>query len=61
VLARLAANTNITAALVPKPDDPTAVDGISNRERAPLVWQYLQQHFRPDFEEGDVVFWRRVW
>jgi hypothetical protein len=61
VLARLATNTNITAALVPKPDDPTAVDGIPNRERAPLVWQYLQQHFRPDFEEGDVVFWRRVW
>jgi len=61
VVARLAANTRITAALIPKPDDPTAVDGVPSRERAPLVWQYLQQHFRPDFEEGDVVFWRRVW
>jgi len=61
VVARLAANTRIAAALIPKPDDPTAVDGVPSRERAPLVWQYLQQHFRPDFEEGDVVFWRRVW
>lgn len=61
VVARLAANTSITTALIPKPDDPTAVDGVPNRERAPHVWQYLQEHFRPDFEEGDVVFWRRVW
>jgi hypothetical protein len=61
IVARLAANTSITTALIPKPDDPTAVDRVPSRERAPHVWQYLQEHFRPDFEEGDVVFWRRVW
>jgi len=39
--------------------DATALDGIPMRMRAPLVWQYLQSHFVPAFQEGDVVFWRR--
>lgn len=61
VIARIEANPHIRAALVPRDGDPTVmVDGIPNQTRAPLVWQYLEQHFRPDFEEGDVVIWRRV-
>ncbi|HEX2834032.1 MAG TPA: hypothetical protein VHW00_13555 [Thermoanaerobaculia bacterium] len=60
IIRRLEANPRIRAALVPThPKSPYAVDGIPNAERAPLVWQYLQEHFSPDFEEGDVTFWRR--
>ena len=60
IIRRLEANPKIRAALVPThPKSPYAVDGIPNADRAPLVWQYLQEHFSPDFEEGDVTFWRR--
>ena len=60
VIARIENNPRIRAALVPKPthDDHTGVD-IPNQVRAPLVWQYLQEHFRPDYEDANVVFWRR--
>ena len=60
VIARIEQNPNIRAALVPPSADSPDVDGVPNAVRAPLVWQYLQQHFTPDFQEGDVVFWRRV-
>jgi hypothetical protein len=60
VIRRIESNPKIRAALVPAhPQAPYAVDGIPNATRAPLVWEYLQQNFHPDFEEGDVVFWRR--
>lgn len=57
VIAALEANPKIRAALVPP--GGILVDGVPHEARAPLVWQYLQQHFTPDFEEGGVVFWRR--
>ena len=57
VIAALERNPRIRAALVPPGGD--AVDGVPSYDRAPLVWQYLQTHFTPDFEEGEVVFWRR--
>jgi hypothetical protein len=57
VIATIERNPRIRAALVPP--GGTAVDGVANELRAPLVWDYLQQHFTPDFEEGRVVFWRR--
>lgn len=57
VIAAIEANPNIRAALMPP--GGVAVDGIANELRAPLVYEYLQQHFTPDFEEGRVVFWRR--
>jgi hypothetical protein len=47
----------VRAALVPP--GGILVDGVPHELRAPLVWQYLQEHFTPDFEEGGVVFWRR--
>lgn len=51
-------NPKIRAALVPP--GGILVDGVPYETRAPLVWAYLQQHFTPDFEEGRVVFWRRI-
>ena len=59
VIRRIEANPKIVAAMIPRQPDIDTVDGVSNAERAPLVWQYLQAHFEPEFEEGDVVFWRR--
>ena len=56
VIAALERNPKVKAALIGK---PLLVDGIPNETRAPLVWQYLQANFYPDFAEGDVVFWRR--
>jgi hypothetical protein len=60
VIRRIESNPKIRAALVPAhPQGLYTVDGVPNEVRAPLVWQYLQQNFEPDFEEGEVVFWRR--
>lgn len=58
VIRRLESNPKVRAAFVP-PDLRFSVDGIPNATRAPLVWEYLQTHFEPDFEEGEVVMWRR--
>jgi hypothetical protein len=57
VIAALEHDQRVRAALVSP--GGTAVDGVANEVRAPLVWQYLQEHFTPDFQEGNVVFWRR--
>ncbi|HEX3071052.1 MAG TPA: hypothetical protein VHX14_20975 [Thermoanaerobaculia bacterium] len=60
VIHRIEANPRIRFAIIPPyPDDNTAVDNVANRDRAPLVYAYLQQHFTPDYEEGGVIFWRR--
>ena len=32
---------------------------IPNAWRAPLVHQYILERFEPDFEEGEIAFWRR--
>jgi hypothetical protein len=58
IIRRIEASPKVRAALVSTAPRFT-VDGIPNATRAPLVWQYLQDHFEPDFEEGDVVMWRR--
>jgi hypothetical protein len=60
VIRMLESNPKVRAALVPStPKGRYSVDGVPNADRAPLVWQYLQTHFHPDFEEGDATFWRR--
>jgi hypothetical protein len=44
---------------MPGDPDTTAVDNVANRDRAPLVYAYLKEHFTPDYEESGVVIWRR--
>jgi len=59
VIRRIEANPKVRAALVATtPHGRFSVD-IPNAWRAPLVHQYILDHFEPDFEEGEVAFWRR--
>lgn len=59
VIQRIEENPKIRAALLPRtPDARFAVD-IPNAWRAPLVHQYLVDHFELDFEEGELQFWKR--
>jgi hypothetical protein len=59
VIAMLERDRTVRAALIDFPDVFTAIDGVPNRVRAPLVWHYLEQHFAPAFAEHGVVFWIR--
>lgn len=59
VIDRIEHNSHIRAALIACPPTNSDVDGVPNRERAPLVWSYLQRNFTPAFDEDGVVFWRR--
>lgn len=59
VIARLERDRSVRAALVAFPGWTSAIDGIPNDHRAPLVWQYLEAHFSPAFAERGVVFWMR--
>ncbi|HEX7150662.1 MAG TPA: hypothetical protein VF618_04170 [Thermoanaerobaculia bacterium] len=60
VIAALERQPHVRAALVPpKENDRTRVDGVPNQMRAPLVWQWLEQNFTPEVQEGEVVIWRR--
>jgi hypothetical protein len=60
VIRRLEANRRVQAVLLPRhPHARFTVDGVPNAERAPLVWAWVQANFHHDFEEGEVVFWRR--
>ena len=59
VIARLERNGRVRAALIAFPGTDQNVDGIPSSVRAPRVWQYLQTHFTPAFEEAGVVFWVR--
>jgi len=47
------------AALIVFPAALSNIDDVANRDRAPLVWQYLQTHYAPATEENGVVFWKR--
>jgi hypothetical protein len=60
VIRRIEQNPHIRFALMPpEPTDNTAVDGIPNRVRAPLVYAYLRAQFTLDREEGGVGLWGR--
>jgi hypothetical protein len=59
VIRRIEQQPEVRYALIPPPNDGFTIDGVANRERAPLVWAYLQQHFRPAFEQGPVIVWKR--
>jgi hypothetical protein len=60
VIERIRRNPKIRAALIVFPGSDQRVDGITNADRAPLVWSFLQQNFTPAFAEDGVVFWRRI-
>jgi MFS family permease len=59
VIARLERSPEVRYALVPVHELDTAIDGIPNATRAPLVWAYVQQHFALAFNDGDVAIWKR--
>jgi hypothetical protein len=59
VIRSLESDPRIRAVLIPGPSGQYNVDHVPNQERVPLVWQYVQANFVPDFAEGDVVMWRR--
>jgi hypothetical protein len=59
VINAIERNPHVVAALMPVDDVANAVDGIPNRVRAPLVYQYIEQHFTPDRQEGALMFWKR--
>lgn len=59
VIAALERNPRIRAAIVPENPGDSAVDGVPNWDRAPLVWGYLQEHFEPDYKDGALVIWKR--
>jgi hypothetical protein len=59
VIDSIERNPHVVAALVPAFPQYGSVDSVPNATRAPLVWKYIQDHFRPDYQAGNVVFWRR--
>ena len=59
VIARLEANPRVRFAIVSTAVDAASVDGVANSTRAPLVWEYIQQRFALDHEEGGLAFWYR--
>ena len=59
VIAALEKDRTVKAALITFPTAYTAIDGVTSRDRAPLVWQYLEKNFVPAFDENGVVFWAR--
>ena len=58
VIAAIDGNPAVRAALVPK-SAADGLDNVANEVRAPLVWQYLQTHFAPQYEENGMVWWHR--
>ncbi|MGZ7078049.1 MAG: hypothetical protein ACXVJT_01435, partial [Thermoanaerobaculia bacterium] len=59
VIVALERDRTVRAALLAFPGGEPAIDGVPNRERAPLVWRYLETHFTPAFAQNGVVFWMR--
>jgi len=59
VIAALQRNAHVRAALIDFPPSLSAIDGVPNRARVPLVWQYVQQNFLPAADEAGVVIWKR--
>jgi hypothetical protein len=60
VIARLESDRSVRAALMQFPNQGfVAIDGVPNAVRAPLVAQYLREHFTPAYERDGVIFWMR--
>ena len=59
VIARIERNPRVRAALMTFPTAYSTIDGVSNRDRAPLVAAYFEKNFEPAFAEDGVEFWVR--
>jgi hypothetical protein len=59
VIRRIEENPKIRAALVTRTPAGKNIVDVPNAWRAPLVQHYIETHFEPDFEEGEIAFWRR--
>lgn len=59
VISALEKNRKVRAVLTAFPTALSEIDGVPNRDRAPLVWAYIQERFTPALEENGVVFWTR--
>lgn len=59
IVAALERNRRVRAVLILFPGGITHVDNIPNSDRAPLVWRYIHDHFRPAFHENGAEFWMR--
>jgi len=60
VIARLESDQSVRAALMQFPNQGfVAIDGVPNAVRAPLVAQYLRDHFTPAYQRDGVIFWMR--
>ncbi len=59
VIRILETNPKIRAVLMTRTPAGKNIVDVPNAWRAPLVQQYIETHFEPDFEEGEIAFWRR--
>jgi hypothetical protein len=60
VIARLERDRSVRAVLISfPPSGGMSIDNVPNAVRAPLVWRWVQQRFRPAYERDGVVFWLR--
>jgi hypothetical protein len=59
VIRILEENPKIRSVLVTRTPAGKNIVDIPNAWRAPLVQHYIEIHFEPDFEEGEIAFWRR--
>lgn len=58
VIQAIATNPHVRVALV-SGLWTSAIDGVPNDRRTPLVAKYLREEFRPSYREGDVEWWLR--
>ena len=58
VIAAIESNPHVRVALVSGLWS-SAIDGVPNDRRAPLVAAYLRERFRPFYRDGDVEWWMR--
>jgi hypothetical protein len=60
IIRRLESNPKIRAVMVaPTAQGRYTLDAVPNSWRAPILHQYILENFQPDFEEGEIAFWKR--
>ena len=59
VIRAIETDPTVRAALVGFPHWAERIDGVDNRQRAPLVWDFITKNFEPAYERDGVVLWKR--